>query len=54
MGLTRTIAAGEGYTEMGYGSPKEALREISFTEGSTPRDQLKDTFLVANGLVLGK
>src|SRR5262249_13979451 len=50
MGLTRTIAAGEGYTEMHTYGCREC--GVWVTEGSTPRDQLKDTFLVANGLVL--
>jgi hypothetical protein len=43
MGLTRTIDASPGYSELRtYGCREYG---VWVTEGSTPRDQVKDTFI---------
>ena len=43
MGLTRTIAAGQGYSELRTYGCREC--GVWVTEGSAPRDHLKDAFI---------
>jgi hypothetical protein len=43
MGLTRTLAAGQGYSELRTYGCREC--GVWVTEGSAPRDHLKDAFI---------
>ena len=50
MGLTRTIAASPGYGELHTYGCREC--GVWVTEGSSPRDQLKDTFFMRKLFVI--